>query len=190
MSYDFMLARRRGEEALDEELTYDSFGRPTTPLNPAKEQLKDKIATALLAFDPELKRFNKDFKAIADFEKITEDQARVMFRTIELNHDTAENTGIQITLYDDFVCVSVPFWHSGPKAEQVFRRIWKYMEVIASTTEYVPRDSQIEPAELNLNTDFQRSLRSYTGGVQYTRGAVWKILLKHGWRLLFSRRSK
>jgi hypothetical protein len=190
MSYDFSLARPKHEKVSDELPTCDSRGLPTTPKDPAKEAFKQQLVAVLVKFDPELVPANVDFQAVAEHFKLTEEEARIKFRHIELNDTSLQNTGIQITIRDDYVYLTVPFWHTGQKAERVFRKIWRYMEVISAATGYIPYDEQVQPGELNLKTDFQRSLKMYVGGVSYTRGAVWKILLKYGWRLLFSRKPK
>lgn len=58
--------------------------------------------------------------------------------------------------------MTVPFWHADTKAENTFREIWNYLQIIARETGYVIYDPQIDRI-IDLSTDFDDSLACYTG---------------------------
>ncbi len=58
---------------------------------------------------------------------------------------------IQITVYDNHVCFSVPYWYQGQKAEQLFDQLRAYIKIIWETAGYFVSDPQtgevFDPAE-------------------------------------------
>jgi hypothetical protein len=121
MSYDFHLFRpRAGEDPYVTAQRYsDEFA--DSPPDPQKEALKRRVADALIAHNPKLEVFQFGYEQIAEFEKITVEQARIKYRHLELNGSEEGTNGIQITLSDDEASVTVPFWHEGDKAADTFR---------------------------------------------------------------------
>src|SRR5881394_2911913 len=111
MSYDFRLFKRRAGENELVTAKADSEGLPTTPADPQKEALKRRVADALIAGNPQLAVFQFDYAAVAKSQNISEDQARIKFRHLELNGPAENCNGIQITLFDEEASVTVPFWH-------------------------------------------------------------------------------
>jgi len=85
MSYDFRLFKRRAGENELVTAKADSEGLPTTPADPQKEALKRRVADALIAGNPQLAVFQFDYAAVAKSQNISEDQARIKFRHLELN---------------------------------------------------------------------------------------------------------
>jgi hypothetical protein len=61
--------------------------------------------------------------------------------------------------------VTVPYWHEGDKAEDTFREIWGYLEIISREGGYLIYDPQtdliIDPA-----SGFEDALDCYTGGMR------------------------
>jgi hypothetical protein len=141
MSYDLHLVRPRPGQAIEEiAMADDEDGPPAGPPDPAKEAVKRHTADTLLAADPSLRPFVFDYAEIARIRGISLEQARRDHRHIELNDDRA---GIQIMLCDDSAYVTVPYWHDGAKANDVFRRILECVRIIARETGFVAYDPQI-----------------------------------------------
>jgi hypothetical protein len=57
-------------------------------------------------------------------------------------------------LFDDEASVTVPYWHQGPAARQVFEEIWSYLEIIEREGGFFTYDPQIERV-LDLKRDFE-----------------------------------
>lgn len=168
MSYDFRLFKPRAGEDPRVKAQRDSEEFAATPLNPQKEALKRKVADALIVHNPKLEIFEFGYDAIAKFEKISVEEARLKYRHMELNESEEDCSGIQILLFDDEASVTVPYWHEGDKAADTFREIWSYLEIICRETGYLIYDSQIdkiiEPsagfdAALACYADFMRKLK-------------------------------
>lgn len=183
MSYDFRLFRRRiGEDPLiTAQRDPEEFA--ATPLDPEKEALKRQIADALIANNPKLQVFQKDYEEIAEFEKISLEEARLKYRHLELNGPEEECNGIQITLFDDEASVTVPFWHEGEKAEETFREIWSYLEIVCRESGYLIYDPQINRI-LDPSTGFEDSLACYTGAADRITPAIvdWFQREKPWWK--------
>ena len=78
---------------------------------------------------------------------------------LELNGPEDSN-GIQIMLFDESAGVSVPYWHKGEKAYEVFREIWTYLRIIEEKAGYVTYDSQVGHV-LDLDNDFDDVVGTY-----------------------------
>jgi len=165
MSYDFLLRKRKADEEPIVTARADSDGLPTTPPDTQKETLKRKVAGALLTRNPQLQIFQFDYAAVAKLQKISEEQARITFRHLELNGPEENCNGIQITLFDDEATVTVPFWHRGDKAADAFREIWEYLEIISREAGYLIYDPQIDRL-IDPSADFADTLACYTGALQ------------------------
>ena len=59
---------------------------------------------------------------------------------------SADSFGVQIELFDDEASVTVPFWHTGAKAEACFRQIWDVMGIISREGGYAVFDPQMDRA--------------------------------------------
>ena len=141
MSYDLHLLRPRPGESVEETATRDADeDSPASPPDPQKEELKRRVAAALISQDKALAIFRFDYKEIARLQKISVADAQLRFRHIELNDDA---TGIQITLLDDEAGVTVPYWHTGEKAQAVLRRLLAHADTICKETGFVAYDPQL-----------------------------------------------
>lgn len=69
--------------------------------------------------------------------------------------------GIQISMSDDGLGVSVPFSHRRQPAEATFRQLWRYLEVVQNTLAVVIYDRQLGKI-LDLAKDFNQALSVYT----------------------------
>lgn len=143
------------DELFSEESDEINPGLPTLE----KESRKRSIAEALINLNPQLEIFPFGFRELAEMEGISEDEAKIKFRHLELN-GADDGNGIQITLYDDAADITVPYWHSGEEAKKVFDEIWSYLKVIENESGFVTYDPQLEKI-LNLSTDFSEVLEIY-----------------------------
>lgn len=159
MSYDFRLCLPQAGRSNEEIATADAEDLVITDPVPTKEERKKRIAAALTTRNPALEPFAFGFEEIAKFEKITVEEAMKKHRHIELNGPDGSN-GIQITLFDDEASVTVPYWHQGDAARQVFEEIWAYLEIIEREGGFFTYDPQIERV-LDLRADFEASLSCY-----------------------------
>jgi hypothetical protein len=100
-------------------------------------------------------------------EKLT-DQHAILQRfdsadgTIELTH---EEYGIQVSVFEDEIWVTVPFWHESEKARTVFGEIWRYLSVIEAETGYHTVDRQVGRV-LDLSADLPVALSAYAAAME------------------------
>ena len=168
MSYDFRLFRPKpGEDPIvTARCEADDF--PDTPPDPEKEVLKRRIADALIAHNPRLEVFQVNFEEIARIRKMSVDEARLRFRHLELNTPEDDPTGIQITLWDDDASVTVPYWHEGPEAANVFRVIFSQMEIICREAGYLVYDPHVDRV-FDPATGFENALACYRDTIRKVR---------------------
>ena len=161
MSYDFTLFKRREGEDPRVTAQRDSDAFSATPPDPQKEALKRRVADALIAHNPKLEIFEFDYDQIAQLRKISVEEARLTYRHLELNGPDDDPDGIQITLFDDEASVSVPFWHEGAQAEEAFREIWEYLQIISRESDYLIYDPQTERV-MDPSMGFDEALDCYS----------------------------
>lgn len=163
MSYDLYLFKpKAGVDPL--ETVDELFSEESEEINPGlpqpeKEARKRSLADALIKLNPQLEVFPFGFQQLAEMDNISEDEAKITYRHLELN-GAEDGNGIQITLYDDSADITVPYWHSGEKAQQVFKEIWNYLELIENKAGFVTYDPQLEKI-LNLLTDLPEVVEVY-----------------------------
>jgi hypothetical protein len=173
VSYDLYLVRvppgaepfPYAEQAMTRELGEDEFhtGEPV----PENEARKQAIARALIAADPELTVFPFDYAEIARFSRISESEARLRYRRLELN-GPEHGPGIQITLHDDTASVTLPYWHEAVTARQVWLRAWSYLQVLEREGGFRTYDPQLEVV-LDLTSSIETLLDQYGYGVRHTQ---------------------
>ncbi len=167
MSYDIRLFKPKPNE--DPLVTAQREGdeqQPPAELDPVQEALKLRIITALTTTNLALHPLWPNYQDIAARENISIEAAKLKHRWVQLDERESKQ-GIQILLFDDEAFISVPYWHDGVQAEEVFQRIWKYLRVINRESGYAAYDPQLGIL-LDLSQDFSAALRLYTG----TRRAV------------------
>ncbi len=138
----------------------DSGEFAAMPLDPQKEALKRKVADALITHNPKLEISKFGYEAIARLEKISVQEARLKYRHLELNETEDDCNGIQITVFDEEASVTVPYWHEDDKAEDTFRKIWSYLEIICRETGYLIYDPQIDQV-IEPSAGFETALACY-----------------------------
>lgn len=124
------------------------------------QDTKDRIVTALITHNPRLERFQFDYNKIAESQKITEAEARARFQHVELNPPEG-GLAIQLTVYNDRVFVSFPYWYKGEKANGVFAECSEYLRVIRRTAGFFAYDPQVGTAFDPEKTELVDSKRSY-----------------------------
>lgn len=181
MSYDFYLFEVKPEEKALEKIEYIFQQLESEPVDTgepiqSKEERKEMLKSALIERNSQLEKFEFDYDKISKYEGITIEQAKRRYRHFELNGPEDSN-GIQITLNDDMATITVPYWHKGDKAKEVFSEIWDYLSVIQDKVGYEIYDPQIERI-LNLSTDFEESLSSYTTVVSHLETDIYESINK------------
>ena len=184
MSYDLqLLPRDRAAELLQryDEQDADSLEINPGPMVPEREEWKRRLKDALIAEDPRLSEFPRNFQEIARLEGITEDRARVRYRDIELNLPEEDSTGIQVSIFDDTAFVAIPYWHQGTAAAtQVFRQVWRYLEILESVGTLSTHDPQLERM-LNLASDFEAVVDRYLGVAGRIPEIIAQVQPKRPW---------
>jgi hypothetical protein len=176
MSYDFTLFKpRSGENPL---ITARRVGTVESPV-PGAGLGRRRIAEALLSHNPRLNEFRPDFDEIAKLEDVSVEQVRREWRHIELND---ESFGIQFTIYDNWVSITVPYWHEGAKAVEVFRTMWGYFEVIHREAGYVVYDPQLEQV-FDPKADYSAASACYGTVMQKIEDARHSPARKPWWRI-------
>ena len=163
MSYDFRLFQPQpGVDSLDTaqaESEDESEEINVGPKVPAKELRKQSVAAALVKANPSLKVFGFAFEKLAKSEGISVESAQACYRHIELNGPENGN-GIQITIFDDTATITVPYWHKGKKAQDVFREIWLYLSIIQEVAGYEIYDPQLDRI-ICLDSDMNDAMTNY-----------------------------
>ena len=172
MSYDLELFRvPDGEDPLQilEEVSEHGLGEINSgPPDPEKEAAKLELAKQLQVIDPRLEVFPFDYQAIAKTSKISDEEARTRYRHIELN---VIEIGIQITLFDDTASLTIPYWHRGEKAREVWREAWRCLECLERDGGFRVYDPQLDRM-LNLVSDLEEVCSGYDSGVDFSERAV------------------
>ena len=177
MSYDLYLFRvsagkdplKEAEAIFNEEVEEVNPGIP----DPQKDATKLELAKQLQLINPSLEVFQFDYAAIAKTLKISEQEAQIQYRHVELNAADGGN-GIQITLYDDTASLTIPFWHKGEKASEVWREAWQYLECLERQGGLSTYDPQLDRM-LNLAPDLEEVGTGYASGVGDTEQAVLEM---------------
>jgi len=102
---------------------------------------KERITAALIEHNPRLEPFKCDYIKIAESLKIPEAEARSRYQHVELNPPEGY-LAIQLTVYDDHVFLSIPYWYHGSKADQVFSHLSEYLRIIRETAGFFAYDPQ------------------------------------------------
>lgn len=146
---------------------------PDTDPDPESSARQQAIADALRIADPKLEPFTFDYAEIARLEHISEQDARRRYRYIELT--ASDRSGIQITVYDDWVSLTVPYWHRGENAGQVWEQVWLHLRVLCREGAYTVYDPQLG-RELDLAIDSIAVGDMYAEGVNVTTRAASEFM--------------
>jgi hypothetical protein len=164
MSYDFHLVRvpEGGdvEAAVQLHLERDE-SEAVSARDPIKEKWKAGLCEALRRCDPSLEPFEFDYATIARELGTSEDEARAMWRHIELN-TPEDGPGIQITIDDDSVTITVPYWHAEQDARAVFAKLREHIVTLCGQGGLVVYDPQLERT-IDMDRDMDDVLKRYVG---------------------------
>ena len=147
--------------ALERSRGLDNLG----PLDPSKEQVKQRLATALMAKHPSLELSKRDYAKIAKARSIDEAEARRRFRNLEVNE---KRWNIQINLFDDTAGISLAFVGDGEESRNALRVVWDCLQVLESEGGFSTYDPQAGKV-LNLESDFDTVFKYYAGDVNLKR---------------------
>ena len=146
------------------------------PIDPTAEARKRALESALRALNPSLESFVFDYAEIAEMENVTEAEARRRWRHIEMN-GPEDGNGIQITLDDESVSVTVPYWHRGNEARAVWSEIWMYLGALEQAGTFHTYDPQLGRI-VDLKKDLEAVLVAYAGGADFTASVAAEQLPK------------
>jgi hypothetical protein len=162
MSYDLYCYRPKSDtpnateaEALIESLNADEEGGIVTT---SSLVTREKLVAALVEHNPRLEPFRIDYAKIAESQNISEAEARARFRHVELNAPEGD-LAVQLTVYDDHVFITIPYWYQGEAADRVFKELSGYLRVAREAAGLFAYDPQtgvaFDPAKTNL-TDHEQ----------------------------------
>ena len=140
MSYDFIVLHRQPGQSWDEvlealeRLAMEGADRR---LSPAARARAERIADRLQAHDPQLERFTSE-------------------HYIEL--DRPDDSGVQVSLFEHELGVTVPYWHTGHAARAVMELVWSYLAILEQETGWETYDPQ-----LGRSVDRARDLEVVSG---------------------------
>lgn len=89
-----------------------------------------------------------------------------VWRNIELNDEEA---GVQMTLFDDSLSVSICYSHRGEMATHAWQRVWEYLEIFQAQAGWRAYDPQLDKV-LDLSSDLKAVLSAYGEGVGHVDG--------------------
>lgn len=182
MSYDLYFLRPADCESPDTiGAILERDGAASTPDD---ELRKHALSTALRRIQPDLQAETLDHAQIARLQGTSEEEARAAYDHVELNEQTSR-TGIQITLFGDHATLTVPYWHQGAAAEQVFTDIMRYAAVLVGEGGYRLFDPQLdEVVQDALPTARARMLAHYLATAERLPGMLEQAAqsLKPWWK--------
>ncbi len=145
-------------------------------------ETKLKIAKALIDYNPRLEIFDFDYEEIAKLQGTTIDEAKKEFSHIELNTPEGD-LATQITIFDDNVSFTIPYWYSGNNATEVFNKISDYTKIIRQTAGYFVYDPQTDKAfdPLTENLFGLDIYQNMTGQVEKMKTEQAQNIVKRPW---------
>lgn len=127
-------------------------------IDPRKEEVKQRLASALIARYPQLELFQRDYAVIAKTRSISEAEARRRYRDLEL-HDL--RLDLQVNLFDHTASVAIAFVpRDRHQAEARLRAVWTCLRVLEAEGGFSTYDSQVGQV-LHLDSDFESVLEQY-----------------------------
>ena len=143
----------------EKERSSHADGGDPGPLAPAVEDKKRKLVASLLAKNPGLKLFDRNYAAIAQERSITESEARRLFRNLQLN-DNAHST--QIEIFDDEAGVAFSFDGTTSECTKAFHLLWDCLQILETEGSFSVYDAQLARV-LDLREEFSAVLKKVCG---------------------------
>lgn len=161
MSYDLCLFKPQpGVDPVDHaQALLEDADLDEGPSDSELEARKEALAKTFIAITPALERLVFDFEEIADEDGISLEDAKARYRHIELDAPE-DGSGSQITIYDEWCSVTLPYWHEGEPARKAVAEIWQYLKAANKTEGYLAYDPQLERV-LELDEDQEAMLERY-----------------------------
>jgi hypothetical protein len=133
--------------------------RDPGPIDPSKEQAKQRLAASLKARHPSFEVAQPDYPEIAKSRSVDESEARRLFRNVELNEP---ELWLQIELFDDAAGASFAFSGPPPECTNALRVLWDCFEILQSEGGFSVFDPQVDKV-LDLQRDFDLVLKTACG---------------------------
>ena len=108
-------------------------------------KIKRGIADALIKYNPRLEPFKIDHNEVAKLMKISYEEAQAQWNHIELNPPKGD-LATQLTVHWDHVSITIPYWYTGTKADQVFAQVSGYLRTIYDAAGFFVYDPQTDRA--------------------------------------------
>jgi len=141
MSYDFILLHREPGQSWDEVLEANErlvMEGADRPFSSSARARAERIADHLQAHDPQLERFTTEHH-------------------IELTRP--DDAGVQVSLFERELAVTVAYWHTGRAARAVMDLVWSYLAILEQETDW-----EIYDPQLGRRLDRARDLDAVSGG--------------------------
>jgi hypothetical protein len=147
MSYDFYCYRPTSEQPDSQEAlaAIQSEENQVYRNDSEAQAIKQKIAGALIAYNPRLEPFKFDYNEIARIMNLSVEQARAQWNHIELNPPEGD-LAIQAQIQWDHVSFEIPYWYTAVKADEVFGQLAAYARVVRRTAGFFAYDPQTNHA--------------------------------------------
>jgi len=149
MSYDLYCYRSASDspDAAEARSIIESLNanEKTRRTKSQSSDVKEHVATALIQHNPSLQRFEVDYPKTAESQKLSENEARARSQHIGLNPPSGD-LAIQLTVYDDHVFMTAPYWYQSGDADRLFRSFLDYARIIHKTAGYLVYDPQTDKA--------------------------------------------
>jgi hypothetical protein len=139
--------------------------------------------------NPRLERFQFGYAEIAKTANISEQEARERYRHIELNRSSEDDLAIQLTVYDNHVCLTIPYWYSGGEADQVFSQLLDYLQVIRRAAGFFAYDPQtdiaFDPEQTGFpdHAEYDRVIRDVIPSIVSGEARVAAVPKKPWWKV-------
>jgi hypothetical protein len=143
MSYDLYCYRSAlGKPNLEEAQRVTDDEKAEEDLHP-DDGTKLTISKALMSFNPWLEIFELDDDKIAKPAGISAEDTKQQLSLVELNTTDGE-LATQITIFNNYLIIAVPYLYLGRQAKSIFDQIAEYTKIIYNTTGYFVYDPQTE----------------------------------------------
>lgn len=144
MSFDIYLYRSKiGTPDFNEasSVTMEDDDSEFQDLDSEATKRQAEIAAALIKLNPRLEVFDLDYDAIAAFQNISASEAKSSFDYIELNTPEGD-LATQITVFKNYVAITIPYWYKDKQAEEVFEIVDRYAKAVFEVAGYFAFDPQ------------------------------------------------
>ncbi len=173
MSYNLFLSIPKADKGVA------GFDEAAAVASPVSAERNDRVATALLAVNPEFEVFRPDPETIAERLLISVEAARSLGRQIELACLDG-SCPIYITLCGDRCTINISYGVGPAQARAMMQIAWGYVHVVHRETGWAVVDGQLD-REIDLERDFEAVLASYCRGAAWS-ARVMRKLMRPWWK--------